>query len=100
MSYNPSQPRDQKGKWTEGIVDSLERQLRTKGHAPVAAHQLAIEILTNQGTLDSAGNLTAKGRDRERMGRAERAKDRAARQLGRKPTEMAYQKSSGKAHVK
>jgi len=62
MTFSNSQPRDERGRWTSGLQDSLEHQLREKGHAAPAAHQLAIEIMTKQGTLDpKTGFLTPEG---------------------------------------
>ena len=96
---NPDQPRDKDGKFTHSLMDSLEGQLRAKGHAPVAAHQLAIEILQQQGSVDAQGNLTAHGREREAMGRAARAKDRLATQTGHDPKNLIYDKRQRKAFV-
>ena len=91
MSFNPSQARDSNGKWSSGIVDSIEHQMRMKGHEPIAAHQLAIEIATNHGLIDAKGNLTALGKEREALGHKGRVIDRAAKQLGRKPAEIGIQ---------
>lgn len=80
-------------------MDSLEHQLRAKGHPAPAAHQLAVEIMTNQGTLDPAtGQLTAKGREREAMGRVGRRIDRMAQQTGHKHENIDYR--GGRARVK
>lgn len=93
MAYNEQQPRASDGKWSGGLMDSLEHQLMKKnGGTRVAAHQLAVEIMTNQGTYDpKTGQLTAKGREREALGHKGRVIDRAARQLGRKPEEIGIQ---------
>jgi hypothetical protein len=70
-------------------MHSLIHQLQLKGHDPEKAHALAVEIMTNQGTLDpKTGELTALGREREGMGKKARVIDRAAKQLGRKPEEI------------
>lgn len=98
MAYNPSQPRDSSGKWSAGIIDSIEHQMRARGKSPEEAHALAIEIGQNHGFLDAKGNLTDKGREREAMGHKARVLDRAARQLGRKPEEMKIE--HGRAVVK
>lgn len=95
---DPHQPRDKDGRWSGGLVDSLEHQLRTKGHAPVAAHQLAIEILTERGHLDKAGRLTPEGLKREAMGRQGRRVDRMAQQTGHHPKHIGYK--AGRAYVK
>lgn len=86
------------GKWSSGIIDSLETQLRAKGNAPDKAHALAIEIGQSHGLLDAKGNLTAKGRAREALGHKGRVIDRTARQLGRKPEEIGI--SKGRPFVK
>lgn len=99
MAFKPDQPRDKDGRWSGGLMDSLEHQLRLKGHAPPAAHQLAVEIMTNQGTFDpKLGRLTAKGREREAMGRSGRRVDRVAKQTGHKPEHIGY--VGGRAYVK
>lgn len=80
-------------------MHSLEHQLKAKGKDPVAAHQLAIEIMTNQGTLDpKTGMLTAKGQEREAMGRAGRRIDNMARQTGHSASDIDYR--GGRARVK
>jgi len=96
--YNYNQPRDAHGRWSGGIVDSIEHQMRVKGHPADKAHALAIEIATNHGLIDARGNLTAKGREREAMGHKARVIDRAAKATGHKPSEIGYQ--NGRAFVK
>lgn len=99
MPYNPSQPRDPDGKFSSGLMDSLEHQLRAKGHDQVAAHSLAIEIMTKQGTLDpKTGLLTKLGQEREAMGRKARRVDRMAAQTGHPHKHIAYR--AGRAYVK
>lgn len=98
MGFNNNEPRDAKGRWSAGIIDSIEAQMRAKGHAPDKAHALAIEIGQNHGFLDARGNITAKGREREALGHKGRVIDRAARQLGRKPEEIGLVR--GKPFVK
>lgn len=74
-------------------MDSLEHQLMKKNNGNrAAAHQLAVEIMTNQGTYDpKTGQLTEKGKAREALGHKGRVIDRAARQLGHKPEEIGIQ---------
>ena len=93
MAYNDDQPRASDGKWTGGLMDSLEHQLMKKnGPDRAAAHQLAVEIMTKQGTYDpKTGKLTPKGEEREALGHKGRIIDRAARQLGRDPSEIGIQ---------
>lgn len=97
--YNPHQPRDKDGKFSGGLMDSLEHQLRKKGHDAPTAHNLAVEIMTNQGTYDpKSGTLTAKGLAREAMGRAGRRVDRMATQTGHHSKHIGYK--AGRAYVK
>lgn len=99
MAYDPHQPRDQEGKFSSGLMHSLETQLKKKGHDAPAAYTLAVEIMTNQGTLDpKTGELTAKGREREAMGRKARRVDRLATQTGHKAEHIGY--VGGRAYVK
>lgn len=100
MPFDPDEhPRGPEGKWSSGYMDSLIHQLKAKGHAPDKAHDLAIEIMLNQGMLDRhTGDLTPLGKVREGMGRAGRRIDRAAKQLGRRPSELGYK--NGKPFVK
>lgn len=99
MVYRPDQPRASDGKFSGTLTDSLEHQLRAKGHNAARARELAVEIMVNQGTLDpNTGQLTAKGREREAMGRAGRRIDRVATQTGHKPEHIAYK--NGKAYVR
>jgi hypothetical protein len=99
MPFNPDEPRGPDGRWSSGLMDSLIHQLKVKGHSPDKAHDLAIEIMLNQGLLDRrTGDLTPLGKVREGMGRAGRRIDRAAKQLGRHPSELVYR--NGKAVVK
>ncbi len=99
MAYSPDEPRGPDGKWSSGLMHSLEHQLKLKGTPADKVHSLAIEIMTNQGTLDpKTGGLTAKGREREAMGRAGRRIDRVATQTGHKPEHIAYK--GGRAYVK
>lgn len=100
MAFNPNkQARAPDGKFSGGLMHSLEHQLRDKGHAPPAAHQLAVEIMTAQGTLDpKTGELTEKGKQREALGRAGRRKDRVARYHGHDVSKIGYR--AGRAYVK
>jgi hypothetical protein len=91
MGYDPDEPRDDKGRWSSSIVDSLKAQLIKKGTPKEKVQDLAVEILQGHGILDAKGELTAKGREREALGHKGRVIDRAARQLGRKPEEIGIQ---------
>jgi hypothetical protein len=97
-SFDPAHARNSSGKWSAGIVDSIETQMRARGKAPEEAHTLAIEIATNHGFLDAKGDLTALGKEREALGHTGRVIDRAARQLGHDPSEIGVQ--NGRPFVK
>jgi hypothetical protein len=98
MGYDPHEPRDDRGRWSGGIVDSLKAQLRKKGTPDDKVHALAVEIMQGHGLLDSKGELTAKGREREAMGHKGRVIDRTARALGHKPSEVGIR--NNKAYVR
>lgn len=100
MTFNAKlQARAPDGKFSGSLMHSLEHQLQSKGHDGPAAHQLAIEIMTQQGTLDPVTmRLTPKGLEREAMGRAGRRKDRVAKQLGHDVKDIGYK--AGRAYVK
>lgn len=98
MSFNPNQPRDRDGKWEPKLLSSLERQLAKRGEKE--PHKLAVEILAEQGSINpKTEQLTAKGREREQMGREGRAKDRLASQTGHKAEHLVYDKRLKKAFV-
>jgi hypothetical protein len=99
MTFSNSQPRDTSGRWTSGLQDSLEHQLRERGQSREMAHQMAIEIMVQRGQLDPhTGMLTPLGEQREAMGRAARRVDVHAKASGHKPNEIGYQK--GRTFVK
>jgi len=98
MGFNSNQARDSNGKWSSGIVDSIEHQMRAKGKTPEQAHALAIEIAVNHGFIDATGKLTALGKEREALGHKGRMIDRAARATGHDPSEIGVQ--NNRAYVK
>lgn len=95
MGYDPKEARDENGRWSSGLMDSLKHQLRAKGTPPEKLHALAVEIMQNQGTLDKQGQLTALGRQREAMGHKGRIADRVARQRGVRPDQVVVVKHKG-----
>lgn len=68
------------------IVDRLTKQLKGK-------KDMAIALLKKQGTLDSNGDLTKKGKVRNSMTPEERAKDRASKYSKSKHTSKDYKYS-------
>jgi hypothetical protein len=75
----------------------LTRQLASQGNKN--AKSMAIAILTKRGDLKD-GELTAKGEFRQSMGNAGRAKDRAAKATGHKPSEYKYNPKTNLATLK
>jgi hypothetical protein len=64
------------------LVDRLTAQVGSKS--------MAVALLKKRGHLTDDGKLTAAGKKRDRMTAEERAKDRAAKDSGRKPSEFTY----------
>lgn len=58
--------------------------------AQTGSKSMAIALLKKRGHMTDDGKLTEKGRERDRMTAAERAKDRAAEESGRKPSDYKY----------
>ena len=80
------------------IVDRLMMQLRARGvKNPASA---AIGILKEHGILNGKGGLTSKGKKRNSMTPAQRAKDRASKASGHKASEYVYNKNTNRATLK
>jgi hypothetical protein len=79
------------------ILERLVSQLKAKGHSDQAAHAIATSALKRYGELDAHGNATLKGIRRGNMTPAQRAKDRAAKRSGRKPTDYTYNVRTNRA---
>ena len=80
------------------IVERLTRQLRAKGVKN--AKSAAYAFLTKAGVLDSHGKLTKKGKKRNAMSAAQRAKARAAKASGRPASSYKYNKRTNRATLK
>ena len=80
------------------IVERLMRQLRSKGNKN--AKGMAIALLKKQGILNKAGKLTAKGKKRNSMSPAQRAKARAAKYSGNSTKKYKYNKRTNRATLK
>ena len=79
------------------IVERLTRQLRGKGvKNPKSA---AYAFLTRAGLM-KGGKLTAKGKKRNAMTPAARAKSRAAKASGRSASSYKYNKRTNRATLK
>lgn len=79
------------------IKRRLVRQLRANGQSEASAHAIAQASLRRSGNVDASGKATAKGKARGAMTPAERAKDRAARSRGGKPSDYTYKKANNTA---
>ena len=79
----------------------LVGQLKRKGMSDKKAHAVATKKLQESGNMKKGTNkLTAKGKKRQSMGAAGRAKDRAAKTSGRKTSEYKYSKKTNRATLK
>ena len=61
------------------------------------AYAVANKRMKEAGNIDKNGKETAKGKKRGNMTPAERAKDRAARKSGGKPSDYKYNKHNNSA---
>ena len=74
------------------LVDRLAAQVGSKG--------TAIGLLKKRGQLDDKGNLTSKGKARDKMTAGERAIDRASKKSGRKKSDYRYNPKTNQATLK
>lgn len=74
------------------LVQRLTAQVGNKGEA--------IAILKKRGDITSSGAFTAKGKKRDSMTAAERAKDRASKSKGRSPKDYVYNPKTNTAKLK
>ena len=79
------------------LLGRLTRQLASKGNKN--AKEMAAALLTKQGSLKN-GKLTAKGKKRQALGKAGRAKDRAAKYSGNKASDYKYNPKTNRATKK
>ncbi len=70
------------------LYDRLTRQLASKGVK--GARGMAAALLKKRGQMNSKGKLTGKGKKRQALGNAGRAKDRAVKASGGKPSDYKY----------
>jgi RimK family alpha-L-glutamate ligase len=77
------------------ILDRLVQQLMAKGMGKKQAFATATSQLQKNGVLKNGSQeLTQKGKKRNSMSAGERAKDRAAKKDGKKPSEYSYNKKT------
>ena len=74
------------------LIDRLAAQVKDRG--------FAIALLKKRGDLTANGELTAKGRARNRMTAKERAIDRASKESGRPASEYTYDPTTNRATLK
>lgn len=83
------------------ILKRLVTQLERKGMSPGAANATARKRLQAAGILKKGSDeLTKYGKKRQSMGAAGRAKDRAAKESGRKASEYKYNAKTNRATLK
>ena len=80
------------------ILDRLVSQLKANGMDEKQAYAVAVSKLQKSGNLKKGSTkATAKGERRGEMTPAQRAKDRAARKSGGKPSDYRYNKTNNTA---
>jgi hypothetical protein len=83
------------------ILERLKSQLEAKGMPTSQAFAVATSQLQKHGDLKKGSQeLTPKGAKRQAMGAAGRAKDRAAKESGRKTGDYKYDPKSNRATLK
>lgn len=83
------------------ILERLKNQLQAKGMPKAKAYAVATKTLQKAGDLKAGSTeLTAKGKKRQAMGAAGRAKDRAAKRSGHKTSEYSYNPRTNRATLK
>lgn len=79
------------------IVERLVKQLTANGMEKDKAYAVAVKKMKEAGNLDKHGKETAQGKKRGNMTPAQRAKDRAAKKRGGKPSDYNYNKANNTA---
>lgn len=83
------------------ILERLVSQLEAKGMGKSKAFAVATKKQQEAGNLKpGTQELTAKGAKRQAMGAAGRAKDRAAKESGGKPSDYTYNQLTNRARKK
>lgn len=82
------------------IIERLTSQLVAQGQSIGSAKAIAISQLRKNGSIKKDGSLTEKGKKRQALGAAGRAKDRAAKAAGRSPSEYKYNPRTNRATLK
>jgi len=80
------------------ILDRLVSQLMANGKTKKEAYAIAVSQLQKSGNLKKGTTkATKKGEKRGKMTPAQRAKDRAAKKRGGKPSDYKYNKNNNSA---
>jgi hypothetical protein len=83
------------------ILDRLVKQLQAKGHSKSSAYAIATKSLQKSGNLKKGTQkATAKGEKRGAMTPGQRAKSRAAKASGKKPSSYKYNAKTNRATKK
>lgn len=83
------------------ILERLVSQLKAKGHDKSSAFAIATKALQRSGNLKpGTQEPTAKGVKRGNMSPGERAKDRAVKYSGGKPSDYSYNKKTNTTRKK
>lgn len=80
------------------LLARLTRQLASKGVK--GARGMAAALMKKRGQMTSKGKLTSEGKKRQALGNGGRAKDRAARNSGRKSSDYNYNPKTNRATLK
>ena len=83
---------------TKNLVERLTRQLAAKGNT--GAKSMAIGILKKRGQLGADGELTKLGKERQSLGAAGRAKDRASKASGKAADSFTYDPKTNSTKLK
>lgn len=80
------------------IVARLSKQLASRGVK--SSKGVASSLLKRWGQMNSKGKLTSKGKKRQSLGKAGRAKDRAAKVSGHSSNMYKYNSKTNRATIK
>lgn len=80
------------------LLTRLTRQLASKGVK--GAKGMATALLKKRGHLSPTGELTSAGKKRQALGNDGRAKDRAVKQSGGKPSDYKYNPKTNRTSKK
>lgn len=80
------------------LHERLTRQLASRGVKNASG--VAMALLKKRGQANSKGELTAEGKRRQALGNDGRAKDRAAKRSGGKPSDYKYNPKTNRATKK